>query len=74
MAIGHCALSLQFHVEIAAGTVEEWGQIPTYKNALEKNLGVGALRSFKNQTDANMKGFNHCARTLYDNWKGLAFK
>lgn len=69
MSINDSALSLQFHVEISASTVQEWGAVPEYRQALEKNFGAGALEQFSVEAAANMDDFNRCAHRLYDNWK-----
>ena len=38
------AYGIQFHIEIKDTTVNEWGCVPEYKSALEKQLGEGALK------------------------------
>ena len=68
MAIGSQALSLQYHVEITETTVGEWAAVPAYKEALERNLGPGALPAFQAAADAQMVNFNRTARRLYDNF------
>ena len=73
MAVGDQALGVQFHVELTPTTVTEWGEIPTYRNALEKQLGPDALAAFDATARAHMPDFNHCARRLYDNWVRIAF-
>ncbi len=73
MSINGNALSLQFHVEIAANTVTEWGAVPEYKQALEERLGAGALDQFSAEAAASMDAFNQCARVLYANWKRAAW-
>ena len=39
------AYGIQFHIEIKDTTVNEWGCVPEYKSALEKQLGIGALKN-----------------------------
>ena len=40
------AYGIQFHIEVKDTTVGEWGCVPEYKSALEKQLGDGALEKF----------------------------
>ena len=68
LSIGAQAFSLQYHVEITATTVAEWGAVPAYAAALEKSLGPGALAGFQAEADANLAQFNATARQLYDNF------
>ena len=53
------AYGIQFHIEIKSTTVNEWGCVPQYKSALEKQLGPGALEKFDNEAQANMKNMNN---------------
>ena len=69
MSVNSNAFSLQFHVEISSSTVAEWGAVPEYKQALEKNFGADALDQFSAEAAMHMNDFNQCARTLYKNWK-----
>ena len=73
MSTNDNALSIQFHVEISSDTVSEWGVVPEYKQALEKNFGANALSQFELEAAANMDDFNNSARILYANWKSKAF-
>ena len=41
------AYGIQFHLEIRKTTVDDWAQVPEYKNALEKSLGADALPQMK---------------------------
>ena len=43
MRIGTNAWSMQYHVEIESDTVDNWGAIPEYAEALEKYIGSGCL-------------------------------
>ena len=73
MSIETHAFSVQYHVEITPTTVSEWGEIPEYKSALEKQLGQGALERINNETNNNIKDMNRYSRTLYGNWKQTVF-
>lgn len=72
LAIGSCAFGVQYHQEMTATTVSDWGAIPEYRNALEKALGDGALEALDRETAALMPDFAAGARRLYDNFKNLA--
>ncbi len=68
MRVGDKAWSMQYHVELEADTVDNWGEIPAYKRALENALGPSGLSDIKSATDANMKEIVANARILYDNF------
>ncbi len=58
------AYGIQFHSEIRANTVRDWGAIPEYKSALEKELGEGALAKMEADASARMKEMNRCAEQI----------
>ena len=66
------AYGIQFHIEIKDTTVNEWGCVPEYKSALEKQLGPGALEKFDNSARENMADMNKFSQILYKNFKKLA--
>ena len=66
------AYGIQFHIEIKDTTVNEWGCVPEYKTALEKQLGPGALEKFDNSAKENMADMNKFSQILYQNFKKLA--
>ena len=45
MRIGSNAWSMQYHVEIEPDTVDNWGAVPAYAEALSSTLGDEALMS-----------------------------
>jgi len=63
------AYGIQFHIEIKDTTVNEWGCVPEYKIALEKQLGKGALEKFDKAAQANMKNMNKYSEILYSKFK-----
>ncbi len=65
------AYGIQFHIEIKDTTVEEWGCVPEYKSALEKQLGQGALEKFDEDAKNNMSNMNKYSKILYENFKKL---
>ena len=66
------AYGIQFHIEIKDTTVNEWGCVPEYKSALEKQLGKGALEKFDKSAQENMTDMNKYSQILYKNFKKLA--
>ena len=71
MRIGTNAWSMQYHVEIEPDTVENWGAIPAYAEALTSTLGEGALLDLKKNSDENMSQCLSCARQIYKNFMRL---
>ena len=65
------AYGIQFHIEIKDTTVGEWGCVPEYKSALEKELGDGALEKFDADAKNNMTNMNNYSKILYENFKKL---
>ena len=65
------AYGIQFHIEIKDTTVAEWGCVPEYKTALEKQLGHGALEKFDADAKNNMQNMNEYSKILYENFKKL---
>ena len=65
------AYGIQFHIEVKKTTVGEWGCVPEYKSALEKQLGQGALEKFDEDSQKNMPTMNEYSEILYENFKKL---
>jgi len=65
------AYGIQFHIEVKKTTVGEWGCVPEYKSALEKQLGVGALEKFDADSQKHMSLMNEYSEVLYKNFKKL---
>ena len=65
------AYGIQFHIEIKKTTVGEWGCVPEYKSALEKQLGRGALDKFDKDSQTHMPSLNEYSKILYENFKKL---
>ena len=68
------AYGIQFHIEVKETTVNEWGCVPEYKSALEKQLGENALEKFDNDAKANMKDMNNYSNILYSKFKSDILK
>ena len=65
------AYGIQFHIEVKDTTVGEWGWVPEYKSALEKQLGEGALIKFDKESQKYMPSMNEYSKILYENFKKL---
>ena len=65
------AYGIQFHIEVKKTTVGEWGCVPEYKSALEKQLGEGALETFDLNSQKHMASMNEYSEILYNNFKKL---
>ena len=72
MRIGRHAYSMQYHVELEADTIPNWGRVFAYAEALEKARGKGALEGFIRDAEPLMPQFLKDARRLYDNFMALA--
>ena len=68
MKVGHCAWSMQYHVEVEPDTVDNWGSVPEYRAALEKSLGKGAMAEMNKQATELMPNFNSNCRKLFSNF------
>lgn len=71
--IGDRAWGLQYHVEATADTIDEWGVIPEYAQALRQALGDDPLPRLRADTAANASAFRRNARKIYDNFLNTAF-
>ena len=65
------AYGIQFHIEVKNNTVTDWGCVPEYKSALEKQLGKGALEKFDKESKTNMATMNKYSSILYNNFKEI---
>ncbi len=65
------AYGIQFHIEVKNNTVTDWGCVPEYKSALEKQLGKGALEKFDKEAKTNMATMNKYSSILYKNFKEI---
>ena len=74
MSWGTRAFSIQFHVEITASTVTEWGAVPEYATALDEALGEGALARLEQEAAKQMSSFNAISKQLYTNFMAVARK
>ncbi len=68
MRVGDLAWSMQYHVEVEDETIDTWGCVPEYKDALETTLGEGAHARIKAEADAVMPEFLSASERLYNNF------
>lgn len=68
MRVGDCAWSMQYHVEVEADTVANWGEVPAYREALLASLGPNGLPTMAADAAENLDDFLACAQTLYSNF------
>ena len=68
------AYAIQFHIEIKDTTVNDWGGVPEYKSALEKEFGSNALDKFDQEAKKNMQQMNKFSKILYSKFKSEILK
>ena len=72
MRVGPRAWSMQYHVEVEPDTVENWGAIPAYRDALERSLGADGLDRLIADADRHLDGFVSDSERLYRNFMRAA--
>ena len=65
------AYGIQFHLEIRNTTVDDWAEVPEYKNALEQSLGSEALSKMKKAVNAEIFTMQDQCKMLYQNFLKL---
>ena len=65
---GKKAYGIQFHVEISADLVKQWSQVPAYRLALERVLGVDAASKLLDDVSREEKALHSYARSMFENW------
>ena len=68
------AYGIQFHIEIKNTTVSDWGCVPEYKSALEKQFGDKALEKFDKEAKTYMEQMNKFSTILYTKFKSEILK
>ena len=68
MRWGTRALSLQFHLEVEAGTVPEWNAIPAYAEALRDAMGDDGPARLEADVAERLPRMNDMAERIYINW------
>ncbi len=62
------AYALQFHLEVSSSLATEWGDVPAYAEALEGQLGPGALSSLIDQIRAREDEMRTISRRMFGTW------
>ncbi len=68
MKWGTRAYSIQFHLEVEEHTVQNWGKIPSYAEALAGAMGPKGLQRLNIDCKKEMANFNSNAERVYLNW------
>ena len=68
MRVGANAWSMQYHVEIEPDTLDNWGNVPAYRDALSSTLGPAGLAAMKTTAAAQMPEFLAAAERLCYNF------
>jgi GMP synthase-like glutamine amidotransferase len=66
--IGKSAYGVQFHVEVSSELAREWGDVPEYRESLERMLGPGALDDLVSRLEGHGDAMSGHARTLFERW------
>lgn len=73
LEVGQRAFSFQFHVEVEPNTVDDWVAIPAYRESLTRVLGADGASGLRSHAASCMPRFNALARSIYANWRRVAF-
>lgn len=71
-AWGERAFGIQYHCEITATTVAEWGELPAYAASLAEALGGEGAKRLGPDVATRLPRFREVARRLNDNFLALA--
>ena len=65
---GPTAYGVQFHLEVSAHLLAEWGEVPEYAAALERVLGPGARARLLEEFAPAAETLGTLARTVFTRW------
>jgi GMP synthase-like glutamine amidotransferase len=68
---GDRAYAVQFHLEVSAAMAREWGEVPEYRDALERTLGAGALDRMVAELEREQSAMAGMGRRLFERWLEL---
>jgi GMP synthase-like glutamine amidotransferase len=68
---GERAYAVQFHLEVSVGMAKEWGEVPQYREALERALGPGALERMIAELGHEESAMAVMGRRLFERWLEL---
>jgi GMP synthase-like glutamine amidotransferase len=72
IAVGDCAIGLQFHAEFTPQTVASWQSLPGHLNSLTETLGEGAYDRLSAEALPLMPAMGDMTRRIYTNFKSFA--
>lgn len=67
-SVGQDTLGIQFHVETAPHTIDEWNAVPEYEAALRSTLGENGAADLKQAATEHESELSTTAVQLYRNW------
>jgi GMP synthase (glutamine-hydrolysing) len=68
---GERAYAVQFHLEVSVEMAREWGEVPEYRDALERTLGPGALERMIAELQREEGAMVGMGRRLFERWLEL---
>jgi GMP synthase (glutamine-hydrolysing) len=68
---GERAYAVQFHLEVSVGMAKEWGEVPEYRDSLERTLGPGALERMIAELEREESAMIGIGRRLFERWLEL---
>jgi GMP synthase (glutamine-hydrolysing) len=69
---GARAYGVQFHLEVTGEMAREWGEIPAYRESLDRTLGERDGAAFIADIERRSDELHPPARRLFSNWLDLA--
>ena len=66
------AYGVQFHVEVTAGLVKQWSQVPAYQAAVERVLGVDGAAKMLGDIVREQTVLHSYARSMFEHWLRLS--
>jgi GMP synthase-like glutamine amidotransferase len=72
MRVGNNAWSMQYHVEVEHDTVDNWAEIPAYRDALNAAMGEDGVDAMRAEAADAMSDFVDSAELLYENFMEVA--
>jgi GMP synthase (glutamine-hydrolysing) len=68
---GDRAYAVQFHLEVSPELARSWGDVPEYRDGLERNLGTDALDGLVAGLERDGKDLVDVGRKLFERWLDL---
>jgi len=72
MRIGKNAWSMQYHIEVEPDTVDNWAEIPAYREALIASLGENGLEAVRAEAAVVMPDFLKSSEHIYRSFMSIA--